>query len=62
MEIQYKSYIGREEAFEIALERNIDKLPRKGIEILTVPAIATGKPVKVLGHDEQGYYLAEIHQ
>lgn len=56
-----KSYIGREEAFEIMLERNIDKLPRRGKEIWTVPAIATGLSTVILGKDEQGYYIAEVN-
>ena len=55
-----KQYIGREEAYELMMERGIDNLPRKGREVLTVPAIATGLPVLVLGKDHQGYYTAEM--
>jgi hypothetical protein len=60
-----KTYIGKVEAFEVMLERNIDRLPRKGKEIITVYSIAE-KLAKglskdpILGKDEQGYYLAEI--
>jgi len=53
-----KTYIGKIEAFEIMLERNIDKLPRKGHEVLTVYAIAQGKPTDILGKDEQGFYIS----
>ena len=61
-----KTYIGKVEAFEVALERKIDKLPRKGIEILTVPSIAENRQNNrldgfcfVLGKDERGFFLAE---
>lgn len=55
-----KVYIGHVEAYEIMQGRGIDSLPRKGLEILTVPAIATSLPVMVLGKDEAGYYTAEM--
>lgn len=60
-----KTYIGREEAFEIMLERGIDKLPRKGKEIVTVKSKAEKMILgithdEVLGHDEQGYYIGII--
>jgi hypothetical protein len=60
-----KSYIGKVEAFEIMLERGIDKLPRKGNEIITVKSnmekIALGINYdEVLGKDEQGFYLSTI--
>lgn len=63
MNIQDKVYIGREEAYELALERGIERLPRKGKEFITVYSIAennTGKPNVTLGHDENGYYTAEV--
>lgn len=58
-----KTYIGREEAFEIALDRGFYKLPRKGIEyIQSVPILhlqlGLVKPL-ALGKDEQGYYLRD---
>ena len=43
-----KTYIGEVKAFEIALERNIQKLPRKGMEVLTVYPISLNKPTEVL--------------
>jgi hypothetical protein len=54
-----RQHIGREEAFEIMLERGIEKLPRKGKEVWTVYAIGTGKKADILGKDEQGYYTAQ---
>ena len=57
-----RSYIGKVEAFEIMLERKIDKLPRKGKEVWTVHAIAENKPIEVLGKDENGFYVLEIDQ
>lgn len=53
-----KTYIGKVEAYEIMLERGIERLPRKGTEILTVHATYTGKQAEYLGKDEQGYYTA----
>ena len=53
-----KTYIGKVEAFEIALGRNCD-LPTKNQEILTVHAIVTGLPIQVLGKDNKGFYLSE---
>ena len=55
-----KTYIGKVEAWEIACERNIDTLPRKGTETLTVHAIASGQGVEVLGKDEHGFYVGEF--
>ena len=57
-----KTYIGKVEAFEIMLERGIEKLPRKGKEIWTVYAIATGKTADILGKDEHGYYTAQQYK
>lgn len=54
-----KVYIGREEAWEIKIERGIEQLPRKGRQILTVWPVAMNKPVEILGHDENGYYLSQ---
>ena len=61
-----KTYIGKVEAFEVALERGIEELPRKGIEILTVPSIMENRQNNrldgfcfVLGKDEHGFYLSE---
>lgn len=53
-----KVYVGNVEAFEIAQERNIDKLPRKGKEILTVRC----KPLTtlIIGKDEHGFYIGEL--
>jgi hypothetical protein len=53
-----KAYIGREEAFEIMMQRGIETLPRKGKEWVTVHANATGKAEEYLGKDEHGYYVA----
>ena len=58
-----KTYIGKVEAFEIALERGIEELPRKGKEVLTVYSAlenAQGKQNEVLGKDAQGFYLSFI--
>jgi len=60
-----KVYIGREEAFEIMLERGIEELPRKNREIVTVKSIhhklSLGQTWDdVLGKDEDGYYLGRI--
>lgn len=57
-----KCYVGSVEAWEYCLERNIDKLPRKGQMVLTVHAIASGKANEIIGKDKQGYYLAEENQ
>lgn len=54
-----KTYIGKVEAYEVMLERNIPELPRKGKEWLTVRCVAENKPDLVLGKDEKGFYLAE---
>lgn len=58
-----KAYIGKVEAYELALERGIERLPRQGREIITVYSClenSMGKPNVVLGKDEQGYYTAEL--
>jgi hypothetical protein len=58
-----KSYIGMTEAWELALERGIDELPRKGREIVTVYSIVDNKAGKhnvALGLDKHGYYTREI--
>lgn len=55
-----KTYIGKVEAYEIATERGIYELPRKGKEVLTVHAIATGKKTEVIGKDEQGFYIGTL--
>jgi predicted RecA/RadA family phage recombinase len=52
-----KTYIGKVEAFEVAMERGIFELPKKNTEVLTVHAIASGKDTEVLGKDAKGYYL-----
>jgi len=52
-----KSYIGKEEAFEIMLERNIKKLPRKGFETWTVRQVPQSS--LILGKDENGFYIDE---
>lgn len=54
-----RNYIGKVEAFEVMLERGIDKLPKKGQSIITCYAVATLKGYDdVLGKDEHGYFLA----
>lgn len=58
--IKDKCYVGKVEAFEIMLERNIDELPLNGKEILTVYAKYLNKPVEVLGRDKVGYYIGII--
>ena len=63
MEVKYgdKVYIGKVEAFEILQEHNyFEGLPRKGYQVMNVPAIATGIPCSVIGKDEQGFYYAEV--
>lgn len=62
-----KQYIGREEAYELLLERfymSFERLPRKGREYITSSAIVEktlyGKVDIALGHDERGYYIREI--
>ena len=62
---QDKTYIGKVEAYEIALERGIERLPRKNREIVTCKSIAEKLAIgqtydEVLGHDEQGYYLSVV--
>jgi hypothetical protein len=56
-------YIGKVEAWEIAIERGIFELPRKGKEIVTCYAIAEkiseGKQDDVLGKDEHGFYIGK---
>ena len=54
-----KTYIGKVEALEIAFERNIEALPRKGYEVITVPCKASFQPVKILGKDANGFYISE---
>ena len=51
-------YIGKVEAYEIAMERGIDRLPRVGREIWTCRLVGLGD--SILGKDEQGYYTAEV--
>ena len=65
MIVQDKVYIGREEAYEVCLERGIDTLPRKGKEIVTVKSnyenAMLGRDYnELIGKDENGYYLAII--
>jgi hypothetical protein len=55
-----KTYIGKVEAFEIMMERNIESLPRKNKQWLTVPSVASGLNTKILGKDDDGYYIAEL--
>lgn len=52
-------YIGKEEAFELMLERNIEKLPRKGTEIVTCRQVGLGD--SILGKDENGFYNVELN-
>ena len=60
--VKDRAYVGREEAFEYCYMNGIEKLPRKGIETLTVPSIASGRAVTAIGKDEQGYYIGEFEQ
>lgn len=56
-----RTYIGREEAFEIALELGFDRLPRIGrqyIQNRPTLELQLGMTNIVLGKDEQGYYTA----
>lgn len=52
-----KVYIGEVEAWEVALERGIEELPKKGFEVLTVYAIAENRPEVALGKDEKGFFI-----
>lgn len=54
-----KCYVDKVEAFEIMLERGIEKLPRKGTEIWTCRVIGHPLGNSVLGKDEQGFYTAD---
>lgn len=51
-----KNYIGREEAFEICLSWGVD-LPKKGVERVQVPCIASGQNMEAVGKDEKGFYF-----
>ena len=55
-----KTYIGPVEAYEIMQDRGIDSLPDRGKEVMTVHAIASGKPIEVLGQDAMGFYIYEL--
>lgn len=60
-----KTYIGREEAFEIMLERGIEELPNINRERITIlspnhKALLCQTWDDVLGKDENGYYIAKI--
>jgi len=60
MNINYseKTYIGEVEALEVSFQRGLNKLPRKGKEILTV--YPKPLPTEILGKDENGFYLQTI--
>ena len=60
--ITEKIYIGHIEAWEISQERGIERLPRKGKEVITCYCKAEMRPDVILGKDEQGYYIAEVIQ
>lgn len=51
-----KVYITEEVATDIAYQRDISELPELGRQTLTVPAIASGLPVSILGKDKRGFY------
>ena len=53
-----KTYIDKEKALVIAFERDIEELPTIGMQVLTVHAIATGKPTQILGKNKKGYFIA----
>lgn len=59
-----KVYIGDIEALEIAFERRIFELPKKGRLIVTIPSLLeaeeTGAEALILGKDEKGFYTAEV--
>lgn len=54
---QDKIYIDKVEAYEIAMGRGIERLPKQGREIVTCRQVGIGD--SVLGKDEQGYYVVE---
>ena len=58
--VRDKAYVGKVEAWEYCYMNNIEKLPRKGMETLSVPAIASGLSCMAIGKDEQGYYIGEF--
>jgi hypothetical protein len=60
IQLSNKTYIGKVEALEIANERGMDNLPRKGQEILHVPANYLEFNIEILGKDEQGFYIATM--
>jgi hypothetical protein len=55
-----KTYIGQVEAWEIAQERGIERLPRIGREIVTCYCKAECRPDVFIGKDKQGYYIGEF--
>lgn len=61
-QVTEKTYVGREEAFEINMERGHIKLPRIGRQNVTVYPINLMKRDAILGKDETGYYLQEIYK
>jgi hypothetical protein len=61
-----KVYIGKVEAFEIMLERNIETLPRKGKQWLSVLSCLEASHTRIIAHilgkDEDGFYIAKLVQ
>lgn len=57
-----KVYIGKVEALEICLERDIMGLPKKGFETITsLPLASNPSGINpVIGCDDKGFYLCEI--
>lgn len=59
-----KTYIGREEAFELIIERGWSRLPRAGREYVQSVSIMetklTGKQSTAIGKDANGYYIRDI--
>ena len=53
-----KKYVSQKEARAIAYYRGIKRLPRINRQICTVPAIASNQPLRLLGHDSTGYWVA----
>jgi len=57
-----KTYIGDVEAFEYCFENNIQELPKNGMEVISVPSIISGLPIKTIGKNSNGFYLSEESQ
>ena len=60
-----REYIGKAEAWEYCLEAGINRLPRKGEEIITIVAYSDPRYVEgeapAIGKDDAGYYYTIIN-